>query len=40
MGVVVRLEAVRGQGEVEGWRQRGYEAVDQMIEKLQGELVV
>ena len=38
MGVVVRLETVRQQGEVERWRRRGYEAVDQMVEKLRDEI--
>lgn len=37
MGVVVRLETVRQQGEVERWRRRGYEAVDQRVEKLRDE---
>jgi hypothetical protein len=38
MGAVVRLETVRQPGEVERWRQRGYEAVDEMVAKLQGEI--
>ncbi len=38
MGVVVRLETVRQQGEVERWRRRGYEAVDEMVAKLWDEV--
>jgi hypothetical protein len=38
MGAVVRFERARPQGEVERWRQRGYEAVDGMVKRLQGEL--
>jgi hypothetical protein len=37
MGAAVRFERVHPQGEVERWRQRGYEAVDCMVKRLQGE---
>jgi hypothetical protein len=38
MGTVVQLEAIRQQGEVERWRQRGYQAVDEMVAKLRSEI--
>jgi hypothetical protein len=38
MGTGVRLETVRQHGEVERWRRRGYEAVDEMVEKLRDEI--
>jgi hypothetical protein len=38
MGTVVRLETVCQQVEVERWRRRGYEAVDEMVEKLRDEI--
>jgi hypothetical protein len=38
MGMVVRLETVHQHGEAERWRRRGYEAVDQTVEKLRDEI--
>lgn len=38
MGTVVQLEAIRQQGEVERWRQRGYKAVDEMVAKRRSEI--
>jgi hypothetical protein len=38
MGTGVRLETVRQHGEVERGRRRGYEAVDEMVEKLRDEI--
>lgn len=38
MGAVVQLEQYRQQSEVESWREAGYRAVDQMIEKLKDKI--
>ena len=38
MGAVVQIEQYRHKREVEQWRQVGYAAVDQMIEKLNKEV--
>jgi hypothetical protein len=38
MGAVVRFGRVRPQGEIACWRQRGYEAVDCRVKRLQGEI--
>jgi hypothetical protein len=38
MGAVLQFEPYRQKSKVESWRQEGYAAVDQMIEKLNKEV--